>query len=186
MSVMTKKRALIFAFSIILTLTAFVGTTVAFLVARAGPLENVFTIGEVEISLTETTGGDYSMIPGTAINKDPKITVKGGSEASWLFVTVSKSQGFDDYLSFTLDDSWTLLPGYSGVYYQSVPKSNGDREIYVLKNNEVLVSSTLTEEKMSGIEVTPTLTFKAYAIQSYGIEAAADGWKQLLEEGAER
>ena len=183
---MTKKKALIFAISMILTLSAFVGTTVAFLVARTGPLENVFTIGNVEISLTETTGGNYSMVPGTSILKDPKITVKGGSEDSWLFVTVSKSQNFDDYLSFTLDDSWALLPGYTGVYYQSVPKANGDRDVYVLKNNEVLVSTALTEEKMSGIEVMPKLGFKAYAIQSYGIETAADGWKQLLEEEAER
>ena len=50
----------------------------------------------------------------------------------------------------------------------------------------VAVGNTKGEEKMSGIEVMPKLGFKAYAIQSYGIETAADGWKQLLEEEAER
>ena len=181
---MTKKKILVFAVSIILTLTAFVGATIAYIAALAGPVENSFTIGDVEISLTETTGVDYSMIPGKEITKDPCVTVKQGSETCWLYVKVDKTTGFDDYLSFEMEEGWTMLPGHANVYYRSVLKSSSNQDFGVLKGDVVTVSATLTEEKMSGITVTPKLGFKAYAIQAEGVETALRGWQEITGEDA--
>ena len=176
------KKLIAITVSVILTLAVATGTTLALLSSFAGPLENVFTIGKVEITLTETTGNDYSMIPGNEITKDPHVTVKGGSESCWLYVSVEKSEGFDDYLSFDMADGWHPLAGHSGIYYRSVERAGGDVEFPILKNDVIVVSSTLTEEKMSEISSAPTLTVKAYAIQSHSIETASDGWLRIAEE----
>ena len=124
------------------------------------------------------------MIPGTSISKNPHVTVKGGSESCWLFISVEKSQYFADYLSFELEEGWQQLEGYSGIYYRSVHAAAGDVGYYVIKDNAVLVSSALTEEMMNEISSLPTLTLKAYAIQSHGVESALDGWLRLQEEAA--
>ena len=181
----SKKKMSSIIILIIATMCFVTGTTYALLVSLAGPVENTFTIGNVEISLTETTGVDYSMIPGKEITKDPYVTVKGGSESCWLYVKVDKTAGFDDYLSFEMADGWAPLDGHNGVYYRSVFKANGSQAIGVLKDDVVVVSSALTEEKMS-LVTTPKLSFKAYAIQAEGIETALDGWAQFSEGGDDR
>jgi hypothetical protein len=81
-----------------------------------------------------------------------------------------------------MDDGWLPLYGYTGVYYRSVVTSASDTPYRVIKDNAVKVSDTLTEEKMSEIQSTPTLTFKAYAVQSHSVESVIDGWLLLNKE----
>ena len=176
------KRLIAVILLIALAAVVTVGATYALLTSFAGPVENDFTIGKVEISLTETTGTDYQLIPGKVIEKDTTVTVKGGSEDCWLYVVVSENATFHEYLSYSMDDGWLPLHGYAGVYYRSVVKSASDTPYRVIKDNAVKVSDTLTEEKMSEIQSTPTLTFKAYAVQSHSVETVIDGWLLLNEE----
>ena len=180
------KKKIIAVLSIVLCIAAFaVTTTLALLMSLAGPVESDFTIGNVKISLQETTGGSYDLIPGSVIEKNPTVTVMGGSEDCWLFVKVTKTEYFDDYLACEMAEGWTHLGGFNGVYYRSVEKSESDTVFGVLKDNSVTVSDTLTEEKMSAIDVSPKITFKAYAVQRYSIEEAYDAWQQILKEGME-
>lgn len=177
------KKLIISIIMIIVSLVFATGVTLAFIVSLAGPVENSFTIGKVRISLTETTGNDYSLIPGMEIEKDPTVTVKGGSEDCWLYVKVTRRGEFDEHLSFTMEDGWLPLNGVDGVYYRYVVKAAGDSFFPVLKGNRITVSDMLTEEKMSGIvAAVPSLTFKAYAIQSHGIEDSMLGWLRIQEE----
>lgn len=162
---------------------SFVATTSALLFSAAGPVENTFTIGKIEISLAETTGSSYKLIPGNVIAKDPKITVREGSEPCWLFVKITESEGFDDYITYELEEGWTHLGGYDGVYYRSLGENESDTSFYVLKDNSITVRDDLTEEKMSAILNAPTLTFQAYAVQSHSIDTALDAWKLISEEG---
>ena len=82
-----------------------VGTTLAFLVDKTDPIVNTFTVGNVDIELTETdgngnnvTGNEYKLIPGHTYTKDPTVTVKKGSEACWLFVKVDPANNAKDSL----------------------------------------------------------------------------------------
>ena len=179
---MTKAKLLIIIAALLCAVTAVAGVTVALLTSVAGPVENVFTIGNITISLTETTGDSYQLIPGKTVEKNPKVLVKGGSEDCWLFIKVTKSQGFDDYVTSVIDSDWTHLGGYDGVYYRKVIRSGADQEFSILDGDAITVREDLTEEKMSAILVFPKINFEAYAIQCHGIESAYDAWQQILTE----
>jgi len=176
---MKKKISLL---GIALTLVAFVGVsaTLAWLVASSRTVTNTFTAGNIEITLTESTGNSYKMIPGTTVRKDPTVTVKGGSDTCWLFFKVEEADGFEAYMTYEPDAGWTSLEGVKGVYYREVEKAEGDSAFSILKNNAVTVKDTVTEEQLKDLEQNPSLRFTAYAIQKEGNETVAIAWKNLL------
>ena len=184
MSLKAKKIVLIIALALSVATFA-VATTTAYLISLAGPVDNVFTIGNIDLTLTETTGESYQLIPGKIIKKDPTVRVAGGSEDCWLFVKVTKTSRFDDYITSEIEDGWTHLGGFDGVYYRHVTKSAGGSEFGILKDNSMTVVDTLTEEKMTAITEMPKITFKAYAVQSHSVDTANDAWHEILKEGME-
>ena len=181
MSIKTKKILSIVA--LVLCIAGFaITTTTAFLISRAGPVENVFTIGDIRLSLTETTGESYQLIPGKVVDKNPTVTVHGGSEDCWLFVKVTKSKDFDEYIEYEIADGWTHLGGYEGVYYRSIIRSASGDVFSILKDDRMSVVDTLTEEKMTAIATLPKITFEAYAVQSHSIDTASEAWVEILKE----
>lgn len=175
-------KTLIVALAVMLVVGCAVGGTLAWLTDTTGPVVNTFTVGNIDIDLAETTT-DYKMVPGATISKDPKVTVKSGSEACWLFVQVTESDNLGSFISYTVDSNWTALSGVSGVYYREVAAATADVEFSVLTNNQVTVKDTVTKAMMDAITnqtaTAPTLTFKAYAVQKAGVDTAADAWAKV-------
>lgn len=177
-SVSSKAFAAVLA--LVLVLGCALGGTVAWLVAKSDPVVNTFTYGDINIALTETTGEDYTIIPGVDIAKDPKVTVKADSEACWLFVKVEEDGTFAaDKVTYSVANGWTALTGQPGVYYREVGAVTADTDFYVLKDNVVKVSDRLTKEDIKDITTQPTLTFTAYAVQKDGIADAATAWSKI-------
>ena len=177
-SVSSKAFAAVLA--LVLVLGCALGGTVAWLVAKSDPVVNTFTYGDININLEETTGSSYKIIPGVDIAKDPKVTVEADSEACWLFVKVEETGTFvDGKVTYSVADGWTALTGQPGVYYREVGAVNADTDFYVLKDNVVKVSDTLTKEDIKDITTRPTLTFTAYAVQKDGIADAATAWSKI-------
>jgi len=172
-------RAFIALLALVLVIGCVAGGTVAWLVATSDTVTNTFTYGNIDIALTETTGKDYKIIPGKDIPKDPKVTVKGGSEACWLFVKVEESGTFvADKVTYAIDKDWTALEGEKGVYYRKVAAVTADTDFSVLEGNKITVKDTLTKGDIKDIAATnPTLTFTAYAVQQENIPDAATAWK---------
>ena len=175
--------------ALVLVVGCAVGGTIAWLTATTEPVVNTFTYGKIKIELAETTGTKYKIIPGVNISKDPKVTVKAGSEACWLFVKVGEANWptFTDKdgrkVSYTIATGWKELPGESGVYYREVEAVTADTGFYVLAgdttypNGVVTVSENLTKEDIKDLtENHPQLIFTAYAVQKDGINTAADAW----------
>ena len=135
-------RAFIALLALVLVIGCVAGGTVAWLVATTDTVTNTFTYGKIDITLTETER-TYNIVPGVALDKDPKVTVKGGSEDCWLFVKVGQPIAFATGVSYEIAEGWTMLE--NGVYYREVSKADTDSEYYVLKNNKVTVSSDLTK-----------------------------------------
>ena len=162
------------------------GVTTAYLITTSGPLENNFTIGEIKLELTETTSSSYKLVPGTTVKKDPTVSVLAGSEACFLFVKITKSNNFDEYISYEIADGWTHLGGYDGIYYRTVDKTDVKENYSILKDNSITVKDNLTEEKMSVISAPPTISFCAYAVQSHNMDGVVDAWLQILAEEARR
>lgn len=177
-SVSSKAFAAVLA--LVLVLGCALGGTVAWLVAKSDPVVNTFTYGDININLEETTGSSYKIIPGVDIAKDPKVTVEANSEACWLFVKVEETGTFvDGKVTYSIADGWTALTGQPGVYYREVGAVTADTDFYVLKDNVVKVSDTLTKEDIKDIPTGPTLTFTAYAVQKDGIADAATAWSKI-------
>ena len=182
-------RAFIALLALVLVIGCVAGGTVAWLVAKTEPVVNTFTYGNIDITLTETTGTSYKIIPGTDITKNPKVTVKGGSEACWLFVKVEEVGAIStittDPVHYAIDTGWAQLKDkdgkdVSGVYYRLVDAVDNDTAFKVLKDNKIIVSGELTKETINGYAVQqPTLTFTAYAVQKENITTAADAWAKV-------
>ena len=181
--------AFIALLALVLVIGCVAGGTVAWLVAKTEPVVNTFTYGNINIALAETTGEDYKIIPGKDISKDPKVTVKGGSEACWLFVKVEEVDAIStittDPVHYAIDTGWAQLKDkdgkdVSGVYYRLVDAVDNDTAFNVLKDNKIIVSGELTKETINGYAVQqPTLTFTAYAVQKENIDTAADAWAKV-------
>lgn len=173
--------------ALVLVVGCAVGGTIAWLTATTDPVVNTFTYGKINIELTETKpeNKQATIIPGVNISKDPKVTVKAGSEACWLFVKVGEANWptFTDKdgrkVSYTIATGWAELPGVAGVYYREVNAVTADTDFYVLKDNMVTVSEELTKAEVNGITTQPTLTFTAYAVQKDGISTAAEAWAKV-------
>lgn len=174
-------RAFIALLALVLVIGCVAGGTVAWLVAKTEPVVNTFTYGNIDITLTETTGTSYKIIPGTDITKNPKVTVKGGSEACYLFVKVEASGTFvTGKVTYAIDKDWTALPGVNGVYYRLVDAVTEDTAFSVLEGDKITVLDTLTKGDIKDIAATnPTLTFTAYAVQQENIADAATAWSKI-------
>ena len=174
-----KKKILVACLCVALAVLTIAGTTLAYLTATTGPVTNTFTVGNIDITLTETTT-DYKMVPGSTIAKDPKVTVKAGSEACWLFVKVEESTNLDNFITYTIADGWTALSGVNGVYYREVSAAATDTNFSVLAGDQVTVNTTVTKAVMDALTQStyPTLTFTAYAVQNAGFDTATAAWAE--------
>ena len=182
-TVSIKIAALIAAIVLVIGCTA--GGTVAWLVSKPAPIVNVFTVGNINATLTETAK-EFKIVPGVNITKDPIATVKAKSEDCYLFVQLTEENwpAFTEAdkttrkVKYEIADGWTELE--NGVYYRVVTKSDTeDQSFHVLQGDKVTVSSTLTKENADAIQKTgaPKLTVAVYAVQKEGMGSAADAWK---------
>lgn len=174
-----KKKTLALVLALTLLVAGVVGSTLAWLTDQTAEVKNTFTVGDINIGLTETTT-DYKMVPGNTIAKDPTVTVKANSEACWLFVKVTESTDLKDFITYAIAEGWTALPGVDGVYYREVPASAADQTFSVLKGDAVTVNSDVTKEMLTAKDfANPTLTFKAYAVQKDNVASASDAWAKV-------
>lgn len=174
-----KKKTLALVLALTLLVAGIVGGTLAWLTDQTAEVKNTFTVGDINIGLTETTA-DYKMVPGNTIAKDPTVTVKANSEACWLFVQVTESTDLKDFITYAIAEGWTALPGVDGVYYREVPASAADQTFSVLAGDAVTVKSDVTRSMLETAKTdAPTLTFKAYAIQRDHFATADAAWAEV-------
>jgi len=190
-------KAIVVALAGVLAVGGVVGGTIAWLTDVTPEVKNTFTVGNIDIDLTETTGPNYKMVPGAELEKNPVVSVDSGSEACWLFVKVvenlgswSDNKGSADFLAYSIDTSegWAALDetNYPGVYYIQVDASTAaaGATYQVLADNKVTVSANVTKADMNELELNgatlPTLTFTAYAVQQANLEGGvAAAWDQV-------
>ena len=199
------RRIALTACLMIAVMVASIGGTLAWLTDQTGPVVNTFTPADINITLTETTGKNYPLVPGMPYEKDPKVTVIANSEKCWLFVKVNDNSA-SEYVDYTFrvdngtsdtSDDWTKGDGTSipsDVYYRVVDASTADQFWYLLQgsdtnpNGNVTIRNTIVKNStnaptnapvMPSPSNAPTLSFEAYAVQYYGFEDdVAGAWAQ--------
>lgn len=188
------KKGLILVLAIVMALCIGIGGTLAYLFVATDPVVNTFSYGDINITLWEndyvlesntldttetvTSESDYKMVPGNTMPKNPTVTVKANSEACYLFVEVAETNGFADFMSYTVASGWTALSGVDGVYYREVAATTDDTDYEVLADNQVTVNTEVTKAQLNALtpETLPKLTFTAYAVQSANVADAATAW----------
>ena len=188
-----KKRTLALILALVLVFGAAVGGTIAYLTDTTGPVTNTFTVGKVDITLTETFNTDTDsdqekdawkaqLIPGTTYAKDPVVTVTGNSEDCWLFVKFEQNGDPATYLTYTsnltAENDWTRGDGTnipSNVWYRAVAKDAAVKSFHLLDGDTVTIdSTTVTNETMTAASKAE-LVYTAYACQKSGFESDAAG-----------
>ena len=189
-TVSAKIAALIAAIVLVIGCTA--GGTVAWLVSKPTAITNVFTVGNINATLTETAKTEtteFKIVPGVDIFKNPVATVKANSEDCYLFVQLTE-KNWPDFtetgsstrkVKYEIANGWTKLKSENGVYvyYREVTKKDTDQPFDVLKDNKVTVSNTLTKENADAIQKTgaPKLTVAVYAVQKEGMGSVDKAWE---------
>ena len=192
------KKKLTTVLAIVLVVALSVAGTYAYLTDKTATIKNTFTVGNVNITLTETWNTDTNndnkpdawqaqLIPGKEYLKDPVVTVKGGSEKCYLFVKFEEIGNPADYLTYTstLTDAngWTKLEGESNVWYRVVDKADTNTSFVLLqadnKGNMVTVKDSVTNTNMEAASKAQ-LVYTAYACQTAGFEDnAAGAWAEV-------
>ena len=189
-------KAMVMILSLMLVIGLSVGGTLAWLTASTGPVENTFTVGDITINIWEhdyipasntldanadpvKKNDDYKFVPGATLPKDPYVVVEANSEACWLFVTVdaeNNANGDVTIVNYTVDSAvWNQVPDEENVWYTQVSAADAaaGKTFNVLANKQVTVSGDVTKTMVNTINQNkPTLTFKAYAIQSANLSNA--------------
>jgi len=177
--------------ALVLVFGCAVGGTIAWLTATSATVTNTFTYGDINISLAESTGNDYTIIPGVNIHKNPKVTVEKDSEACYLFVEVKKTGTFvENKVNYGIADGWTQGDGTkipSDVYYRTVSAEDAKNGVVynvlagdtTYTDGVITVSDGLTKADINGITAKPKLTFTAYAIQKEGFATPEAAWTEV-------
>lgn len=204
-------KTLVLLLAVMLLIGGTIGGTLAYLATKSSEVKNTFTPSDITIELTESKPDQNTakMVPGGTIEKDPKVTVKQGSEPCYLFVKIDAANGVvpkqadetkynnaTDFVAYEVADGWTKLTGEGitdVVYYRTVTNSDtdtttaltADKEFAILKGNQVTVLSSVTKDMMDSLKAEnatkPTLTFTAYAVQKAGFTTAGAAWTEAAK-----
>lgn len=178
------KKKLTTVLAIVLVVALSVAGTYAYLTDKTATITNTFTVGNVNIDLTESTGTEYQLIPGKVHKKDPVVTVKGGSEKCYLFVKFEEKNSPTTYLTYTSnltgDKGWTQgddtnIP--ANVWYRVVDNSATDTTFNLLAGDKVTIKNTVTNENMTEA-AKAQLVYTAYACQFEGM-TAEQAWAEV-------
>lgn len=159
-----KKSTLIMALALIMSLALGVGGTLAYLTDRDAET-NIFTLGNVDIDLTEDFEQGADLLPGQDVNKVPTIKNEGTTDA-WVWMTVAIPAGLEDasddasknalhwnWMGSTVDtDDFDLSFGKMGTH-----KANGwldaDATEDQIKGGDYWVFSKKAGDKASNVEI---------------------------------
>ena len=190
-------KKLITVLSVILVMLVGVAGTLSYLQVQKGPVVNTFAPSNNDLTLEETTGSTYKMVPGVAMDKNPTVTVSGDVDA-YVFVKIDEAGSvtvsgteytLDDFLTYAIAAGWTVHTGTvdtndsaSGnetvVIYREVKVADTTKTFSVLAENKVSTNAGVTKQMMNAYtDGSIKLTFTAYAIQKAGFEGKiAEAW----------
>ena len=181
-----KKKAWVSLVAVVLVLCCAVGGTLAWLTAQTNEVKNTFTVGDINITLTETGtmngNKSFQLIPGTEYSKDPKVSVTGNVDC-YLFVRFDEINNPAAYLNYTstltVGNGWTQGNSENGlpanVWYREVGANDGVRAWELLADNKVTVKETVVKTgtdttgtsnvAMPSEDNQPVLKYQAAAVQ---------------------
>lgn len=200
----TARKILLPLLCAVLLVGASVAGTLAYLTSR-DTVTNTFTVGKVEIELTESkvneygervnsegqkidnnveptwvTGNEYKLIPGHTYKKDPHVEVKTGSEECYLFVKVENGLGAHATIHWETEPQegqgiWNAVEEAEGYWVYSKTATAGQK-IQVFPS--FTYGSNMTDTEIE-TDKDKKIVVTAYAIQADGITTKEAAWSAL-------
>lgn len=188
-----KKKTFVIVLCVALVTALAAGGAIAWLTATTPAVVNTFTVGKIAITLAETTGASYKMLPGSELAKDPIVTVTADSEDCWLFVKIAEADNTfaeaatKKFVNYAVATGWTQGDGTTipaDVYYREVAAAAADQPFQVLAGSVTNTDGCITISAdldgrfslSTGAPTLPSLTFTAYAVQKANVATAAAAW----------
>ena len=208
---MKKSKILLVALCAVLLVAASVAGTLAYLTSQE-TVVNTFTVGNVDITVDEAPvtpdgevipgedrveGNDYHLIPGQTYTKDPTMTVKKGSEESYVRMMVTINcisqlrgifgEGFlpHEYIDGKDSNIWvynsTVENGdntvtYEFRYYKTVDAFEATEDIVL----EPLFTSFTIPGELTGEQLATIadleIRVEGHAIQTASFDSADAAW----------
>lgn len=205
-------KALLLSLCAVLLVTATVLGTMAYLTSQ-DQVVNTFTVGSVKISLDEADvkpdgsyesnhdarvkANDYKLIPGHTYIKDPTVTVKKGSESSYVRMLVTLSNASE--LKEVFGDSFLpeeYVKGWDSTAWVSTGVAASDatnntvtyefryKDTVAAPDADVVlddlfesftVPGDVSNDELAKLE-DMTITVVAHAIQADGFDTAEAAW----------
>ena len=170
-----KKKLVTLCAALALCATAIVGGTLAYFTDNK-TATNTFTVGNVEITLTEPKwteageAGHTNVYPGQKLDKDPTVT-NSGNNACYVRIKVEGLNQFGDKGDITyltngenkLGAGWVEKDGY--FYYTEALKKKGESTSALF--DQIQVPTGLTNEDGG---VGKNVEVKAEAVQAQGLK----------------
>ena len=162
-----KKKIVALCLCIALAVVAIGGATLAYFTDQTDAKTNVFTVGKVDIDLTEDKCVPNSkMVPGTTIEKNPTITIQSGSEDCWvrMVVTINNASELDAIFAPSGADLTTIFTGYERSKWTLLSQSKdteANTRTYVFGYNTILSNGeggTKSATLFTGVAVPATVT----------------------------
>lgn len=192
------KKILVLALAALLLVAVGVGGTLAWLTATSNEVQNTFTATSLGVQLNETnpdgkTSWSQPLLPGQMYDKDPKVTLTAGGADAWVFVEIIETNndlanGGGKKVTCNIDTTnWVqVMDGTTAVttdedgsvgiwmYKTNVLTASDTTGVYFLEkgtdqHGSVTVNTAVTTADM-GENNLPSITFKAYALQSANLE----------------
>lgn len=168
------KKKLTLVVSLLLVMALSIGGTLAFLTAQTDAVTNTFTVGNITITLAETKGNSFKIVPGATVEKDPLITVKSGSEKCYVYALVDNTVVIDETVVATPDINTTdwVQVGTSGTktlyrYKAIVNAASADQPLKVFEH-VTFNGTAITATNITDLADT-TITIDAFAHQAENI-----------------
>ena len=146
------KKIIAWLLVVVLTAGAAIGGTLAYLTDRDSEA-NVFTVGDVDITLDEEFQQGSQLLPGADVEKDVQIKNEGPNDA-WVWYTYAVPQGLEAGLILTFDntDQWT-----AGELIGTKEVDGVTYNVYVSKYNNVVAAGETTDVGLTKVTMDPAV-----------------------------
>lgn len=155
------KKVVTLLLVVIMTLSVTIGGTIAYLTDRDSEA-NVFTVGNVEIDLSEDFAQGATLLPGATIEKKPVITNTGKNDA-WVWAKIAFPAALDnddaslnvvhfnyeaDYVN---DKMWTWKDNSGWMMEPNVSINGATYNVYTVLYQTALKPDAVTEPVMTQV-----------------------------------
>ncbi len=171
-----KRKSLVLILAAVVLVLASVGGTLAYLTATTSSLTNTFTVGNIGLTVDETSWTDGSkIVPGATIPKNPTVH-PSGTEESWVYLKVEIPAQIKTVMEQPVLGAGWSYDSTLDLYYYANKVSASSTVPALFENIVIKTTADNTAIAAIGSAADKTIDITAYAIQASAGSNALAAW----------